>query len=378
MIGLENFDDGLRARIFQENDVRVLSEFLRAMEKEVMYICGDPYGCRYCFFRPPLYQENDFQYCIIGPWQEKFPKEDDIGTIFKQLNIPSHLQSEVRLYLGAVPQINSPHSWERMLFAGISYLYGGDVTVQISRHEKALDGPSIDYSPRLDAALTKRLINGRYDTEAALLEAVSAGNADKALRCIVGFKYSEKNLWSEDELRNGKNYVIVMDTLLRKAVEKDYIHPVHIDTTSAFFARRIENAASQCELRRIVELMIRRYCALVEKFSLRGYSSLIRNIINTVDFNLQEPLSVSSLAKQFNVNRSNLSAQFKREKGISLIKYINTKRMERAAYLFRNSGDYIQKVAEQCGFLNTNYFSRLFKQYYGLSPQGFLKESGRL
>jgi AraC-like DNA-binding protein len=379
MDGLEDFDDGLRVRIFQENTTRVLTGFLQGMKRGIMYICGDPYGCRYCFsLVPPCASGgNDFQYCIIGPWRESSLKEDDIGIIFKKFNIPDHLKSEVISYLNAVPQIHSPYSWEHILFTGIFYLYGGDITIQISRHEKGVDGPPEAYSPKTETTLTRRLINDRYENEAALLEAVREGNADKALHCIVGFKYSKENLWSEDKLRDGKNHVIVMDTLLRKAVENTYVHPFHIDATSAYFARYIENAVSLPELRRIVDLMIRRYCALVEKFSLRGYSSLIRNVINMVDFNLQKPLSVFSLAKQFNTNRSNLSAQFKREKGIPLTKYINTKRMEYAAFLFRNSGGYIQDVAEQCGFLNVNYFSRLFKQHYGMSPQDFRKENNR-
>ncbi|MDR0708902.1 MAG: AraC family transcriptional regulator [Spirochaetaceae bacterium] len=383
LAGLEDFDDGLRSRVFQKNDVRAIADFIRNMEEGVLHICGDLYGCRYCFFRfpppPPPHNivETIFTAGIIGPWQEKNPEEDDISAVCERLNIPAHLRSEVSIYLNAVPPINFPHSWERLLSTGISYLYGGETPLRISRHEPTMDGPPPPeaYSPKPDAALTQELIKKRYDNETILLDAVTEGDVDKAFRCMVGLKEPRSDLWTADKLRNGKNYVIVMDTLLRKAVEKGCVHPAHIDATSAYFARHIESAASQSDLRRIAESMIRRYCALVRKFSLRGYSSLIRNVINMVDFNLQEPLSLSSLAKHFNVNRCNLSAQFKCEKGITLTDYINTKRMEHAASLFRSSGNYIQEVAEQCGFMDTNYFSRLFKRHFGLSPREFLKKN---
>ncbi|MDR0585588.1 MAG: helix-turn-helix transcriptional regulator, partial [Treponema sp.] len=55
--------------------------------------------------------------------------------------------------------------------------------------------------------------------------------------------------------------------------------------------------------------------------------------------------------------------------------YINIKRMEHAASLLRGTGDYIQEITEQCGFLDINYFSHLFKRHYGLPPSKFRKAS---
>jgi YesN/AraC family two-component response regulator len=112
----------------------------------------------------------------------------------------------------------------------------------------------------------------------------------------------------------------------------------------------------------------------VEEFSLRNYSPLIRNVINAVDFNLHEPLSLRSLAEQCHADPSHLSAQFRREKGMTLTDYINTQRLRRAASLLGGSGSLIQEVAEQCGFLDINYFSRLFKRRYGKSPREFRAE----
>jgi hypothetical protein len=49
--GLDNFDEGLRSRLFKKTDASVLAESLRRMEEKVMYLWNDAYGCRYCFFR---------------------------------------------------------------------------------------------------------------------------------------------------------------------------------------------------------------------------------------------------------------------------------------------------------------------------------------
>jgi two-component system response regulator YesN len=49
--------------------------------------------------------------------------------------------------------------------------------------------------------------------------------------------------------------------------------------------------------------------------------------------------------------------------------------MEKAELLLNNSGAYIQDIAEQCGFLDTNYFVRLFKRHFGISPGDFRKKN---
>ncbi|MDR2783549.1 MAG: helix-turn-helix transcriptional regulator [Treponema sp.] len=142
--------------------------------------------------------------------------------------------------------------------------------------------------------------------------------------------------------------------------------------------RRIEKIAYLYEAKRLVDLIIRRYCALVKEFSLRDYSPFIRNIINHVDFNVGEALSVKILAKKFKVSPGNLSVQFRREKGMALTGYINAKRLERAKSMLHGSGLYVQEIAEQCGFLNINYFSRLFKRRFGVSPLEFRKKTATL
>jgi YesN/AraC family two-component response regulator len=117
--------------------------------------------------------------------------------------------------------------------------------------------------------------------------------------------------------------------------------------------------------------MIHRYCALVQEYSLGKFSTAVRNTINFVEFNLKEPLSLSILAKQFNIDPSNLSHCFTREMGMTLTDFINMKRLEHAKHLLAGSGMYIQEIAEECGFQDINYLCRLFKRKYGKTPREY-------
>jgi hypothetical protein len=234
------------------------------------------------------------QYGIIGPWQENFPNDTAIDAIIRRNNILHHLRGELIQYLNVVPRIESGQSWEALLYAHITYIYGGHFQVRVFRQKMDFDDLANTYSPDPDATLLMKVIEERYNIENELIAAVSEGDADKALRCKSQLKtYQERRV--EDRQRNSKNYLIVLNTLLRKAVENGYVHPAHIDAVSADFAHRIEGVTNFSELNRLADVMIRRYCSLVKEFSLRHYSPLIRDVINTVDFNLPEPLSLTSL-----------------------------------------------------------------------------------
>jgi YesN/AraC family two-component response regulator len=172
-------------------------------------------------------------------------------------------------------------------------------------------------------------------------------------------------------MRNGKNYLLALNTLLRKTVQDSAVHPIHIHTVSNDFAQQIEAADRMEELTSVSETMVRRYCSLVREYSLGKYSLAVRNVIIAVEFNLKEPLSLSILARQFGIDPSNLSHQFTREMGITLTAFINKKRLEYAKHLLAGSALYIQEIAEECGFQDINYFCRLFKRKYGMTPNKY-------
>ncbi|MDR0375267.1 MAG: helix-turn-helix domain-containing protein [Treponema sp.] len=50
------------------------------------------------------------------------------------------------------------------------------------------------------------------------------------------------------------------------------------------------------------------------------------------------------------------------------------RRIRLAGILLRDTASRIQEAAEQRGFLDINYFNRLFKRHYGKTPRDFRRE----
>lgn len=83
-------------------------------------------------------------------------------------------------------------------------------------------------------------------------------------------------------------------------------------------------------------------------------------------------LSVTKLARKFAVSESFLSRTFKHSKPCTIGKYIFRERMFRAASLIReNNHTTLKSLSETIGFLDYEYFVRVFKKFYGVSPSQY-------
>jgi len=87
-------------------------------------------------------------------------------------------------------------------------------------------------------------------------------------------------------------------------------------------------------------------------------------------------LDIPMIAEHFALTPSHLSKKFKNAVGIGLLDYINQYRVKKAAAALGSTQDSIQKIAENCGFLNCNTFIRVFKKYEGVTPGRYREING--
>lgn len=104
----------------------------------------------------------------------------------------------------------------------------------------------------------------------------------------------------------------------------------------------------------------------------------ISNTVDYIDKNYDGNLKISELADRIGISRSYLSTCFKRVMGCSPQEYIMNLRMEKGRLLIRTTGLPIGEVADLVGYKDPLAFSRIFKQYFGLSPMAYRSSSEEL
>ncbi|WP_409340489.1 helix-turn-helix domain-containing protein [Paenibacillus sp. MBLB4367] len=113
-----------------------------------------------------------------------------------------------------------------------------------------------------------------------------------------------------------------------------------------------------------------------------AYSQEITSSIMTaVDFinrNLDADIRHSDLAKEANMSKGYFSQCFKEMIGQTFHDYIRDARIENARLLLAETKQPIYLVAEQCGYPNEKYFSRVFRERMGMLPSEYRQTKTRV
>ncbi|KKO52141.1 AraC family transcriptional regulator [Paenibacillus sp. DMB20] len=83
---------------------------------------------------------------------------------------------------------------------------------------------------------------------------------------------------------------------------------------------------------------------------------------------MDEQASVSGVAKEFNLSRSQCSKLFSKVYGLSPRQYISRQKLNSAKELLTNTNLPITDIAERLGFRSASHFSRQFRRWTGQSP----------
>ena len=105
--------------------------------------------------------------------------------------------------------------------------------------------------------------------------------------------------------------------------------------------------------------------------TVKKYQSAYR-IMRYIDMNISDKsLSVNMLSKKVHFSPAHISHMFKRKTGRTINQYITVERIEKAKIILRNRDMKLTEVAEQVGYCDANYFTRIFKKVTGVTPSEY-------
>lgn len=370
-------DGGIRDTLDLKRDALLAIKNIHEniLKENTFFHLTDEFFCRYIFFLHPYDLEKPF--CLIGPF---LTEETQVLATekLKTQAYPATWLPLLKTYYRTLPCLST----EEGLLAGLStmadLLWGAKSykTEKLTWELPALNFIStlpLDLQKRQEIFLQMENFENLYKSETLLLHAISQGHTQQAKDILNNMPVYAFDLRTA-VLRNMKNYSIVLNTLFRRAAEQGGVHPAYIDPLSSDYVYRIELLSRSDNFIDLWMDMITKYCNLVKNHSIKNYSLPVQKIIIRIDLDLSADLSLKANADYLNMNPSYLSALFKRETGFNLTEYVNKKRIEYAAYLLISSDLSISNVAQNCGILDDNYFTKLFKKYYQLTPSQYKQQ----
>lgn len=126
-------------------------------------------------------------------------------------------------------------------------------------------------------------------------------------------------------------------------------------------------------LTNVFTLLLRHNSGELQQTEARS-SFLMERVKRMLDYfhsHYQESISVEQLAKQANICKRECQRDFKKVLGLTPTQYFEQYRLAMSLRLLTESSCSIIEIADQCGFQSPSYFTKLFREKYGVTPTSF-------
>jgi len=104
------------------------------------------------------------------------------------------------------------------------------------------------------------------------------------------------------------------------------------------------------------------------------YLDMAQQMEKYITDNIAWDLSIEHLCEHFSISRAELYQLFHNNFNSSVADFIRSKRIAMSEEIIRTTDQRISEIASNVGFYDYNYFSKIFRKVYGISPREYRKE----
>jgi AraC-like DNA-binding protein len=157
-------------------------------------------------------------------------------------------------------------------------------------------------------------------------------------------------------------------------INKNELIAQFIDSLEFYFNNPdiITNEIIELKIRELLALLVQvEPSAKIDQIIFENYTGIEVNLRRIIEANLYNNISLEEYAFLANLSLSQFKVKFNQLFNESPRKYINQKRIEKSKVLIENTELNIGEVAQEVGYDDQNYFSRLFKRKEGYTPLNY-------
>lgn len=97
----------------------------------------------------------------------------------------------------------------------------------------------------------------------------------------------------------------------------------------------------------------------------------VNKIIRYIEQNYDQDITLKSLSQYVMMGENYVSALFKKKTGETLIHYLHRVRVGKAIEQLKNTELPVNRIGQNVGFMNDNYFIKIFKRMTGTTPSQY-------
>ncbi len=307
---------------------------------------------------------------VLGPY---LSEEMTIGhsiQICNQLDKKKMDPNELIIYYGKFPVI--PEGAMNKILHGMSENLG---LKNLSEHYTRYKGHSDENSTDSDLErVSNANIEAHYVTEREYMNAIKRGNFQETIHYKKLLSENAAGFWTNDISLQDRKFALAVNRAMSRiaAYEAGIPAPIiHKITTKE--SRAIALAQSVSQMEEACDTMLKEFCEIIRIIKNEKYSALTQSIIYSVNQHYMDDITINDIANELNITESYMISQFKKETGQTPAVYLRQIRLKQAANLLISTNDEIQKISGCVGIPDANYFVKLFKAEFEMTPGAYRK-----
>lgn len=296
-----------------------------------------------------ILNSNEGQAVLINSWDNNIEKKDIINYYENIKNkIIKKLESYIFIAIGEVV--------DKITEIDVSY----DIAKELKKYSLTEEKNSCIYLDLIKDKKEKRIT---FKEEIDILNKYIIERDIVEIERIVGEIIDNEELTPRNIYDFSIKVIILIDEIsnelkINRNYKSDNLSSTIVDLCNENTRESI-NTFIISEIKEIVDIM---------SSNDNKYSPVIQQIINIVEDKYYEELSLKTLSYKYNINSSYLGQIFSKEVGMSFSEYLNKIKNLKAKDLILNTNMKINDIAKMVGYIDSSYFYRKFKKYYGVSP----------
>jgi AraC family transcriptional regulator len=340
-----------------------LRTLVREMEPQVVHEILEPLGMAVALVR------WDDRLLLVGPYTHEPLHPGIAEEVLGRLGISTAHLRLYKLYRTRYAIVDPEYVHRGA--AALLRTAGSEDALGSMPQVRAEAGTTVSDGGEAPQSASFAVIDERYRLEREFMDAVADGSTEGALGALQRLSRMPQTM---NYLTTPFLGTTILRIMARVAAQRGGLPPVTIDAISQEYAQRLHRIGHTADARRTAGFttqMVTDFCRHVRWHQQRGYSSLVRQVTDEIDLHLGHNVSTPELAERLEVSPSTLARRFKAETGMTVAGYLAQQRAARAARLLTTTSQQVRDVALSVGYDDANYFVKVFRAAYGMTPTAY-------
>ena len=312
---------------------------------------------------------------LLGPARLSSLSESEVAKLILNYDIPKEQEQVFREFLFYAPVYHFHYCIQLLMYLQLS------VNRTLVTHRELTLAKAERADELIQEAFREMFHHNEQLEYGEVLRHTTLEFEQKMLNCIrMGDKKALEEVFNRvpigrvgkvapTSIRQAQNTGIVSITLSVRAAIAGGLSTEIAFQLSDIAIQKIEACTSINEVNLIVYRMLTNLTERVSSLNTPVYSNpIVDRAIHYIDEHVCGKISIDDLAEYAHANRSYLSSKFKQETGLSIMEYINKKKIEEAQRLLRFSDKSLIAISNYLSFSSQSHFQNTFKKVTGTTP----------